>query len=123
MSIRVREERYIFISPSGGYRLDGTRRWAGVTVAIDNIDKLGAKPGLLGVGRLTVSVAYVSRERYVCLTGKNLAGWELLTKTLLFLPPALGTIAHQNFAFFAPRPRNGIRISGLAAEYISQNLI
>ena len=89
MSIRVRKQRYISSLLLEVIRLDGARVGAGVTVAIDNIDKLGAKPGLLGMGRLTVSVAYVSRERYVCLTGKNLAGWVSRHKTLLFLPPAL----------------------------------
>jgi hypothetical protein len=73
-NVDTRARRKIhLISPSGGYRLDHARRWAGFTVAIDNIDKLGAKPGLLAMGRLTVSVVYVSRERYVCLTAENLA--------------------------------------------------
>ena len=78
------------ISPSGGLTPGRCARWAGVTVAIDNIDKLGAKPDLLGMS-VTVSVMYVSRERYVCLTGENLAGWIWKRKTLLFLPPALRT--------------------------------
>ena len=77
MSIRVREQRYISSLLLEVIRLDGARVGAGVTVAIDNIDKLGAKPGLLGMGRLTVSVTYVSRERY----------FYRATKLCFFPPP------------------------------------
>jgi hypothetical protein len=89
------------------------RRRAVKAACFRTVDKLGASPCLLGRGTFDrFSVAYVSRERYVCLTGKNLAGLVSRHKTLLFFGPrppnGSGTaIAPQNFAFFAPRPPNG----------------
>jgi len=40
---------------------------------------------------VTVSAMYVSRERYVCLTGEKLAGWN---------------ISRKKFCFFCPPPQS-----------------
>jgi hypothetical protein len=90
------------------------RRRAVKAACFRTVDKLGASPCLLGRGTFDrFSVAYVSRERYVCLTGKNLAGLVSRHKTLLFFGPrppnGSGTaIAPQNFAFFRPPPSERI---------------
>ena len=40
-----------------------------------------------GAVRAAEPLGSVSRERYVCLTGKNLAGLKRLARKLLFLAP------------------------------------
>jgi hypothetical protein len=104
MSIRVREERYIssLLLEVTAWTVRALGGW--ITVAIDNIDKLGGEARSARHGTLAVSVAYVSRERYVCLTGENLAGLIIAPQNFAFFPrPPI--IAPQNFAFF-PRPPN-----------------
>ena len=92
------EHQDLMLLPSYRYRLPYARSipLAGRDASLAHAKSLGAKPGPLGMG-VTVSVTYVSRERYVCLTGENLAGWK---------------IAQKIFAFFAPPPPERIRISG-----------